>query len=247
MTDPAALAAIAAAFLIAGTVKGVVGLGLPTIALALMTLVIGLPQAMAILIVPALATNLWQAAIGGQAGAILRRHWPFFAAALLAVAPGAALLVRLDPAVPLALLGLLLVAYGGAGLAGLRPRIGPRRRRWAGPLTGAVNGLVTGLTGSFAFPGAFYLQAVGLPRDALVQAMGLLFAASTLALGLALGGHGRLDPALAATSAAAVVPAILGMVAGRRLRHRLDEATFRRLFHIALIALGGAVLLRAGA
>ena len=75
MFDPATILAIAAAFLIAGTVKGVIGLGLPTVSLALLAVLIDLPTAMALLLVPSFVTNLWQAMVGGNGGAILRRFW----------------------------------------------------------------------------------------------------------------------------------------------------------------------------
>ena len=63
-------------FIIAGTVKGVVGLGLPSISLALLTLAIDLPSAMSIMLVPSFITNIWQAVVGGEFKAILIRIWP---------------------------------------------------------------------------------------------------------------------------------------------------------------------------
>jgi uncharacterized membrane protein YfcA len=235
--------AVAGAFLAAGTVKGVIGLGQPPVALALMTLTIGLPQAMALLIVPSLATNLWQATRGGHARAILSRHWLFFATAAGTVWLGVALLDRVDPALPAVLLSGLLVVYGAAGLGGFRPRVPDRHLRWAGVPVGVINGITTGMT-AFALPGVFWLQSSGLSRDALIQAMGILFAVLTLALAVSLGDHGRLTPGLALGSVAAVVPSFIGMAIGRCWRDALPEATFRRLFNIALVVLGGTVLIR---
>ena len=66
MQDPVTLTVVALTFLLAGLVKGVIGLGLPTISLALLTAALGLPQAMALLLVPSFVTNLWQAVAGGK-------------------------------------------------------------------------------------------------------------------------------------------------------------------------------------
>jgi uncharacterized membrane protein YfcA len=70
------LAAIAGAFLLAGFVKGVIGLGLPTVSIGLLGLLMTPAQAAAILVVPSLVTNVWQAAVGGGLGALVRRLWP---------------------------------------------------------------------------------------------------------------------------------------------------------------------------
>ena len=127
MFDVATLVAIAATFALAGAVKGVIGLGLPTVSLALLTVVIDLPSAMALLLVPSFATNLWQAMVGGKLGAIVRRIWPFLLMATVTVWIGASALTRVDLALLSALLGALLVVYALVSLAGVRltiPRTG---------------------------------------------------------------------------------------------------------------------------
>ena len=65
-----------AVFLLAGTVKGLVGLGLPTITIALTSLVLPLPEAIALISLPTIITNVWQAAVGGKFKIIVRRQWP---------------------------------------------------------------------------------------------------------------------------------------------------------------------------
>ena len=113
---------------------------------------------------------------------------------------------------------------------------------WAGPLAGSVNGLLTGMTGSFVVPGVMFLQAIGLPRDMLIQAMGMLFTASTLALAFALLGNDLLTLELGALSAAAVLPAIAGLLVGQRLRKSLSERLFRRVFFVSLLILGAYII-----
>lgn len=239
MPDPLTLAIVAAVFLLAGVVKGVIGLGLPTVSLALLTVAFDLPSAMALLLVPSFVTNLWQALAGGETLALLRRLWPFLLAATVTVWIGAVALQAVEFALLSALLGLLLIVYAGTGLAGVAPRVSPAQEPWAGPLTGVVNGVLTGMTGSFVVPGVLYLQSLGLPRDRLIQAMGLLFTLSTLALAAALGGSGLLGAELGLLSAAALLPALLGMALGQAIRRRLPEARFRRVFFLALMLLGG--------
>ena len=242
MFDPVTIAAITATFLIAGAVKGVIGLGLPTVSLGLLTAALDLPTAMALLIVPSLTTNLWQAAVGSNVRAILRRIWPFLLMATATVWIGATALTRLDFSLLSGLLGALLVAYAGLNLTGVRLSISAQQEVWVGPMFGIANGVLTGMTGSFVVPGVMFLQAIGLPRDMLVQAMGMLFTASTIALALALQGNNLLTTQLNIVSVAALLPAILGMIVGQRIRKRLSEARFRQVFFIVILVLGGYII-----
>jgi len=242
MFDAFTILVIVGTFLIAGTIKGVIGLGLPTVSLALLTVTVGLPNAMALLLVPSLITNLWQAIVGGSGRAILRRLWPFLLMATVTVWFGSTALTRVDLSLLSALLGALLVVYSTVNLAGLRFTITTRQELWVGPLAGLVNGILTGMTGSFVVPGVFFLQAIGLSRDMLIQAMGMLFTASTLALAVALQGNDLLTLELGTLSAAALLPAIIGMLLGQRIRQRLSEQLFRRVFFISLLMLGAYII-----
>ncbi len=242
MLDPLILAVIVGTFLVAGTVKGVIGLGLPTVSLGLLTVATDLPTAMALLLVPSFVTNLWQATVGGNGREVLLRIWPFLVMATVSVWLGAIALTRADLRLLSALLGGLLVTYAAVNLAGFRLAITARQEVWAGPLVGTANGILTGMTGSFVVPGVMFLQAIGLSRDMLIQAMGMLFTASTLALAVALQGNQLLTAQLGTLSAAALLPAAAGMVFGQRIRQRLSEHLFRRVLFVALLILGAYII-----
>lgn len=216
-------------------------MGLPTVSLVLLTVALDLPSAMALLLIPSFVTNLWQAIAGGNMAVVIARLWPFLVAATFTVWIGAAVFARADTSLMSALLGLLVVTYAAINLAGLKLQISRRREVVAGPLLGAINGVLTGMTGSFVVPGVMYLQAIGLTRDMLIQAMGILFTVSTIALALALQRNHILTSQLGFVSLLAVVPAIAGMAAGQRLRQHLSEAQFRSVFFISLLLLGISV------
>lgn len=238
LDDPAVIATIVGTFLLAGGVKGVIGLGLPTISLAILTVALDLASAMALLLIPSLVTNFWQAVVGGHAPMLFRRLWPFMLTATATVFVGGHLFASLDHAWLATLLGVLIMAYGAVSLAGWRPHVTPSQDRWIGPTAGLVNGVLTGMTGSFVVPGVIYLNALGLTRDALVQAMGILFTLATLALAVSLGGSGYLTMDLGLGSLLGLAPALAGMWVGQRIRQRLSAAAFRRVFFSALLALG---------
>lgn len=238
MFDSSTVLTVVATFAVAGTVKGLIGLGLPTVSLAVLTAALDLRTAVALLLIPSFVTNVWQALVGGHAKRVVARLWPFLAAAALSVWAGVLALARSSPAALTMLLGALLVAYAALSLSGVRLAIAPRHERWAGVVAGTANGVLTGMTGSFVVPGVMFLQAIGLGRDALIQAMGMLFTVSTVALGVALARTNLLSAAEATLSAVAVVPAIAGLIGGRALCHRLSERRFRTVFFVALLLLG---------
>lgn len=236
--------AVSLTFILAGTVKGVIGMGLPSVSLGILTIILGLQPAMALLLVPSLVTNIWQACAGGRLAELMHRLWLFLACAALGIWAGVEILAGADVGLLAKLLGALLVAYALLGLATPQLSLPRRSEGWAGPVAGAVNGILTGLTGSFVVPGVPYLQALGLGRDALIQAMGILFTVSTVALAIALGGKRLITGDQALLSAIAVLPALLGMVLGQRIRRYLSEAVFRKTLFLSLLALGLYIIVR---
>ena len=244
---------IALVFVLAGMVKGVTGMGLPTVAVALLTLKMSPLEAAALLIVPSSVTNVWQLAAGPALYPLWRRLRTMLLAvcvgtALAAVVVGGADGARGSAAWSIewsgALLGLALLAYGVLGLAGWRWQVAPRAERWLGPLAGVVTGALAGATGVFVMPAAPYLQALALEKDDLVQAMGLAFTVSTLALAVMLAWRGDWHAAAASASCLALLPAAGGMLLGQWLRGRMAPALFRRCFFASLVALGAHQCLR---
>lgn len=225
-------------FLLAGTVKGVIGLGLPTISLAVLTVATDLPTAMALLLVPSFVTNMWQALIGGSAFVLVKRLWLFLIMAMAMIWVGASWFTAIKLSNLSALLGLLLMAYSGISLMGFKLDLTLRQERWLGPIIGAINGVLTGLTGSFVVPGVMFLQSIGFSRDQLIQSMGILFTLSTLALGFGLHRNNLLTYELGIASSLGLLPAIVGMILGQYIRKQMSETAFRKLFFSALLVLG---------
>jgi uncharacterized protein len=233
-----------AAFLLAGFVKGVIGLGLPTVAIGLLGLVMAPPQAAALLVVPSLATNLWQLAAGPGIRPLLRRFWTMLIGLCVGTWGGGALLHGVNHAAAGMWLGIALIAYALFGLSARQFVVPLRVERWLSPLIGVATGLVAAATGVFVVPVVPYLQALGLAREELVQALGLSFTVSTVALAMLLMYYGTFQLAVAGTSMMATVPAAVGMVAGQWVRARVPAASFRIYFFAELLLLGTHLALR---
>lgn len=245
MTDPLTLSFIALTFLLAGLVKGIVGMGLPLVSLSLLTAVIGLHPAMALMLVPSFVTNVWQAATGGHALKIMRRIWLFLALAVGTVWIGGLAHRQISVAWLTILLGTLLTTYAAINLAGWRCTISRDQEAWIQPIAGILNGIATGMTGTNILPGVVYLQAIGFRKDELIQALGVKFTLLTVALAMALHSNDLLSPELGAISTAAIVPTAVGMIVGQRYRARISERLFQRLFFAALLIMGLVISLQA--
>ena len=230
-------------FLLAGFVKGVIGLGLPTVAMGLLGLVMAPTQAAALLIVPSSVTNLWQLAAGPRLRPLWRRLWPMMAGICLGTWAGAGLLTADGGGTATLALGVALAAYAALGLARVQLPSPGRAEPWLSPLIGALTGLVTAATGVFVIPAVPYLQALRLEKDDLVQALGLSFTVSTLALAADLVQGGALA-ASAGASLLALVPALAGMLLGQWLRAQVEPQRFRFWLFLGLLALGAHLALR---
>jgi uncharacterized protein len=232
------------ALFLGGLVKGTVGIGMKAISLGLLATVVPLPVAIALLIVPGITANAWQVLGGGALIASFKRIWTLLLACCVGVWLGAGILVIADTRLLTIGLGVLLGTYAAYAL--LAPKIpSPRHREvWMSPIFGALNGLAAGMTGSDVIPGVPYLQALGLTRDALVQAMGLLFLTASFAIALAFQQKGLLDARLAVSSVLSTIPALSGYYLGEKVRKRLPEAQFRKVLLFSLLLLGLYIVIR---
>ncbi len=236
---------VGATFAAAGFVKGVAGLGLPTVAMGLLSLIMAPAAAAALLVIPSLTTNFWQLFSGPKLAVLLRRLAPMMVAILAGTALGINVLTGSSASLATAALGAILALYGVFGLTVRGFTVSPRAERWLSPLVGLVTGVITGATGIFAIPAVPYLHSLELPKDELIQALGLSFTVSTIGLAAALTAVGKYQLVAAGNSLLAVVPALLGMHLGRLVRDKLPPEAFRRWFFIGLVALGLYMLLRA--
>jgi hypothetical protein len=243
--EPLPLAVTALTFLLAGFVKGVIGLGLPTVAMGLLSTVMVPAQAVSLLIVPSLVTNVWQLAAGPRFSSLVRRLWPMMTTIVLGTLAGTGFIGGGHAEQASAALGLALMAYAALGLTLVRFTVSPHAEWWLGPVVGAATGLVTAATGVFVIPAVPYLRALGLAKNELIQALGLSFTVSTVALAASLALGGSFHGGIAGASVLALAPALAGMALGSWVRGRVSERMFRRCFFLGLLALGGHLSARA--
>jgi uncharacterized membrane protein YfcA len=227
-----------AVFLLAGTVKGLVGLGLPTIVIALTTLVLPLTEAIAMIALPTIFSNVWQAAVGGNFWKILRRQWPLIVPLAIGLYLTMWLVGQKGPNWAFIVLATILVVYSALGLLRIRLHIHADLEKPLAPAIGAVSGFVAGVVGVPIIPLMPYLQGLDIKPSELVQTLGVVLCATSLTLTLSLVNFGLLDGPRAIVSAAAVLPALAGMWLGQQIRQRLSVEQFRLAVFWALLLTG---------
>jgi uncharacterized membrane protein YfcA len=229
---------IAAAFLLAGFIKGVLGLGLPTVSMGLLAVTMPPSQAIAIVIVPAIVTNIWQTFGGPYLRDIMRRLWPLMLGTVAGIWLNAGLLTGPYAPYGTVVLGTLLVIYAILGLSKLNFKVARRDEKWIGGIAGLMTGVVSAATGVQVIPSMPYMQAIGMEKDELVQALGVFFTVATIALAFNLTTTGLLTAATALPGAIAMAASFAGMFIGQAVRNRMQPEMFRRWFLIAMIFLG---------
>lgn len=233
------------ALLVAGGVKGVIGLGLPLTAISILGAVTDLRTAIAFIAIPVVATNLYQAFEGGRALEMLRKYWQINLCSVAGTVIGAQILFLVDPDILITLLGVVVVVYVAINATRFRITISDRAAPWAAPPLGILSGLLTGTTGSVGIPIALYLQARDVDKESFLRAIALTFLISASILVLALVEKGAISQENALISAISLVPAFAGMMIGQRLRGHLSEDRFR-LFVYLFLLIAAANLIRKG-
>jgi uncharacterized membrane protein YfcA len=231
------------ALLAAGLVKGITGIGYATCAMPLLAMAVGIEKALALVVVPALVSNVAVLIGGGGVVRTLVRFQRFYLAILPGIAVGTMMLGLVDADVATKGLALLTLAYVAMAVAKPAFALPPRLERPLAMPAGLVNGMLTGLTGSQIVPLVPYMMALRLDATTQVLAINLAVTIASVALGGALALAGIMTMPMLALSVAGAVPAIAGTLIGNVLRGWMPVESVRRLtlvvLVIAAIGLGG--------
>lgn len=243
--DAAVLIAIALSLLLAGAVKGLLGLGITFVAAPMLTLFVSVPEMVVLLALPILISNLWQAFSGGYARESWLRFWPLILCLGIGTGIGVRLLFDVDSNTLFGLLGGLVSAVAIFGLSGVNLRVPNSWERAAGPIVGIAAGVVGGMTTMFGPLVSAYVAHLGLDKDRLVAATALIYVASGSFLVGALAAQGMMNGQALIASLVAALPVLAGTALGDRFRRYTSETVFTRVLLIFLLLLGLNMMRRA--
>ena len=120
------------------------------------------------------------------------------------------------------LLGALLVSYAAIGLGNVRFHVARAHEHVVGGGVGLITGFVSAFTGVQVIPSMPFLQAIGMEKDELVQALGVFFTVSTVALSYNLNEAGLL-------TRATLLPGCARMYAARSTANQTRESCRQKI------------------
>ncbi len=242
--SPTQVVIIMVVYLGAATSKGVTGLGFSTTCLPFLALTVGLKEALPLLIIPSVASNLMVQISAGQFVPTLRRFWPMLLATLPGLLLGLWFLGSVDGMTAGAVLGAVLVAYCVFAYANPNMRLPQHLERPLGPISGFLTGAFNGITGSQVMPSMPFLMSLHMDRNMFIQAINCSFTMSSVVMMIGLSKMGLVPMSAVWIGAAGIAVAFVGIRLGERIRDRLDARQFRLAILGMLALLGLSLVVR---
>lgn len=243
--DPAFIILFAVfTFLLAGTIKGAIGVGMPTAAIGIMSQVIDPKTAVALVVFPTMVSNVWQTYRMGDTVRAFWDYWRFAAALIVVLWLTTFLTASVSQQTMMLMIGGVVVTFAVTNLALTPPPIPDQWNHTAQIVFGSAAGLLGGLTATWATPVVVYLLARRLEKDEFIRASGLLISIGSIPLLIGFWQNGLIDESTAWLSLLMVVPALLGFRVGEVIRARLPVAQFQKAVLVAFLLMGLNIIRR---
>ena len=240
-TTPGLIALMAVSLLIAGLVKGVIGVGMPVVAFPLLSMLVDVQTAVMLLSMPLVLSNIPQALEDGLVTQTLWSLAPVLVGMIPGVWIGVAVLLNVDPAVAKIIAGASVILV--AALTLLAPKL-QIKQRLVGPVglgagfCGGLLGGIAALSGPLVF---IFLLAKGLRGRAFTKEASMFLVVSSVLLASALTSSHRFDWRDALISTFATAPVVAGTLVGRKVRDAIPADAFKKLV-VLMVLLSGAQL-----
>lgn len=229
----------------AGAVKGLTGIGLPTAAIAFMTLFLDPRTAIALVLFPMLGSNILQMARGGYLIRTVRRYFLFAIILFAGIAGTAYATQNTSDRALLVILGIVVLIFVGVSWKKMVPQLSDRYDRVAQVGFALFAGIIGGMTAAWGPPMAMYLSARGADKDEFIRATGFMISIGSLPLVFAYAQLGFMTGPLAGLSASMLLPTLIGMSVGAAYRRKLSGDGFRNAILIMFVVLGLNLIRRA--
>ena len=236
--SPMLLIAAIAALLAGGVAKGILGVGLPMIALPLLYTSVPIREAIALMYGPVLVMNVWQTFQGGYFMVALKKFWPMMVAVIIGTWLGAKTLVGIDSHLLQIVVGTTVIVFSLVNLLQPKLAIPERHALWISIIVGVIGGFFGGLTLFIGPTVIMFLVALRTPKDEFIGTVGLVYLLGIIPTGITYVAEGVLRAEHIVPTLVACIPVFVGMLAGQWIRSRVNEVTFRKVLLIAMVVIG---------
>ena len=233
------------AFLFAGTIKGTIGIGMPTAAIGILSQVIEPKTAIALVVLPTFASNAWQMIRSGDILRACQDYWIFIVVMMTVLLATTFVTGVVSQETLLLIIGFVVVAFSLTSLFFSPPRLPEQFDKHAQFTLGAVAGVLGGLTAVWAAPIVIYLVSRRTEKDEFIRATGLLITFGSLPLMFGFWKNGLFNGETAPLSAFLIIPALLGFRLGEAIRARLPVDGFATSVQVVFLLMGLNIIRRA--
>ena len=238
ISEPTTLLAIIAIYVCAGFIKGIIGIGLPTTALALLTMIVSPLEAMAINLFPMMVTNIYQFSRADSYRQTISSYWRFATVLVVFLLAASFMAAGLGNDIIRLLIALSVMIFTLNNLFGARWTFHPEHdHHWQYGM-GALSGILGGLTSIWGVPMTIYLVMKQLTPKQFVDATGFLILIGCFPLFIGYLATDIITPAILLPSAVGIIGAFIGFYFGARARHAVAPATFHKLVLIMFFVMG---------
>lgn len=228
----------AAVFILAGTIKGIGGIGLPTASISILSQFYDPYSAIALVIFPMLFSNIWQMYQSGDMLRIFMTFWPFGLMLMIFILIFSSLSASIPVKALMIILGAVIIMFSFSSLLIHPPKLPSRYDKPAQIIAGTIAGIMGGLTAIWSAPLVIYLVSRRVDKDDFVRATGLLVTMGTLPLCIGYWANGLLTGSLAGISIMMIIPTIIGFNLGARIREKIEPAIFQKTVLIMFLLMG---------
>ena len=225
-------------FLLAGTVKGALGIGLPTISISILAQFVDPRIAIALLLVPALFSNTWQVYRGGNIVRSARMLWPYVLSMSVVMFCASLFAARASTRALIAGIGIMVVLWTVTSFIRSPPKIPEHLHKPAQFLLGVVSGLMGGLTAIWSPPMIIYLLSIRCEKDDFVRFTGFMILCGTIPLTIGYVLNGLLDKQMALASCLMIIPTLFGFSIGERIRKLMSVEQFQKAVLLLFFLMG---------
>lgn len=243
--DTQILIVVYATFFAAAFIKGLTGIGFVSLCLPIIALFVKLEEAIPLVVLPSLSSNLIVIYQTGRLKQSVRRFWLLYISAFPGIYAGVLILNMVGNYAAKLILGVVSIAYSILLLLRVQISIPEAKEKVLSIPIGLTNGFLNGLTGTQVIPMLPYLLSLKLDRDGMVNAINVGFTLSITVLLIIFGKFNLITQEILEFSIVGIIPVVAGIYLGGKLRHIISEERFRLAVLILLIIIGANLILNA--
>ena len=231
------------AYFIGGITQGILGVGLITVVISLLSFVVDVKETIALVIIPTIITSLFQMINGSNLKAIIKDTKYFLVFSTLIIVPGVFLLKVLESDLILIFIAILLFMNSSLSLSNRVVAIPNHQNSIIQVSAGSLNGFIIGLTSIYTMPFVFLLQSLKYNKEKTVQFMGLAFLLYSSMQFISFSYSKLISINTIVPSLIVTLPVIIGFLLGKKIRSFISEKLFKKLFYLMLLLMSGIILI----